>query len=122
MDRLLDVLAVLSLVLLFTVLRSLRRSHIRVEYSVSWLLAAAAVFVLSRSHGLLLWIGGALRMREPAIALIFLILLVFLGVFYRFSRIISQLRDTNITLAQKLAILEFGMQGGHGRRQEEGQQ
>ena len=40
MDRLLNVTTVLSILLLIMVLISVRRAHIRVEYSVSWLLAA----------------------------------------------------------------------------------
>ena len=48
MDRLLNVTAGLSVLLLIVVLASVRRAHIRVEYSVSWLLAAAAMLVLSR--------------------------------------------------------------------------
>ncbi len=49
MDRLLNVLAVLSLAMIMTVLASVRRAHIRVEYSVSWLVAALALLGLSRS-------------------------------------------------------------------------
>jgi len=40
MDHLLDVVAILSFVLAGMVLFSVRRAHIRVEYSVSWLTAA----------------------------------------------------------------------------------
>ena len=107
MERLLDVLAVFSVLLLLIVLRGLRRSRIRVEYSVSWLAAAVALFVLSRSRGALEWVAGYLRLNEPALALIILILLVFLGVFYRFSIIISQLKDMNITLTQRVATLDY---------------
>jgi len=35
---------------------------------------------------------------------------VFLIMFYRFSAIISKLRDDNIALAQRLAILEYHLQ------------
>ena len=48
MDRLLNALAVLSLALILSVLISIRRAHIRVEYSVSWLLAALLLLGLSR--------------------------------------------------------------------------
>jgi len=106
-ERLLDVIAILSLVLLIVVLRSLRREHIRVEHSVSWLAACAALLILSRSHWLLDRASAFLDLTEPAIALIFMILAVFLGVFYRFSRVISELKDMNITLTQKVAILEY---------------
>ena len=48
MDRLLNVLAVFSVAMILAVLASVRRAHIRVEYSVSWLLAALALLGLSR--------------------------------------------------------------------------
>jgi hypothetical protein len=51
MDRLLNALTVLSGVLLLFVLVSVRRAHIRVEYSVSWLLAAVALARLAGSRG-----------------------------------------------------------------------
>ena len=48
MDRLFDVVTVFSLVLIVWVLSSVRRSHIRVEYSVSWLLAGTVLLVLAQ--------------------------------------------------------------------------
>jgi len=107
MERLLDVLALFSVLLFLIVLSDLRRSHIRVEYSVSWLAAAIALFALSRLRDALAWVAGYLRLHEPALAVIILILLVFLGVFYRFSIIISHLKDMNITLTQKVATLDY---------------
>ncbi|MDQ6758947.1 MAG: DUF2304 family protein [Acidobacteriota bacterium] len=89
------------------VLFSVRRSHIRVEYSVSWLGAAAALLILSRSHAALNWIAQYLGLTEPPLALLILVLFVFLVVFYRFSVIISELKDANIAMAQRLAILEY---------------
>ena len=53
MDHLFNALTVLSGLLLLFVLVSVRRAHIRVEYSVSWLVAAAALLILSRSRGML---------------------------------------------------------------------
>ena len=50
MERLLNVLTVFSLVLVGFVLVSLRRAHIRVEYSMSWLAAGVVLLALSRSH------------------------------------------------------------------------
>lgn len=107
MIDLLDVLTLLGVLLLLVVLRAIRREHIRVEHSVSWLAAAAALILLSRCGP---WLGAAataLGIREPALVLLFLILIVFLGVFYRFSRVVSELKDMNITLTQRVAILEF---------------
>ena len=118
MERLLDVLALFSVLLFLIVLRGLRRSRIRVEYSVSWLAAAVALFALSRSESALEWVAGYLRLNEPAVALISLILLVFLGVFYRFSMIISQLKDMNITLTQRIATLDYQLRSLHGHAEE----
>jgi hypothetical protein len=110
MDRLLNVLTVLSGLLLVFVLASVRRAHIRVEYSVSWLLAAAALLVLSRSRGLLETAAHTLGLSDPPLALLLIVGCVFLIMFFRFSAILSRLRDDNIALAQRLAILEFHLQ------------
>src|SRR6266849_1468608 len=110
MDRLLNVMTVLSIALMLLVLFSVRRSHIRVEYSVSWLGASIILLVLSRSHAALTWIAGYLGLSDPPLALIMLVFGVFVVVFYRFSVIISNLKDANIAMAQRLAILEFQLQ------------
>jgi hypothetical protein len=114
MDRLLNVMTILSGVLLLLVLVSVRRAHIRVEYSVSWLLAAAALLVLSRSRGMLEAAAHKLGLSYPPLALLLVIGGVFLLMFYRFSVIISKLRDDNIALAQRLAILEYHLQNLRG--------
>ena len=119
MDRLLNVMTGLSCALIVFVLLSVRRAHIRVEYSVSWLTAAVVLLVLSRSHGLLTWITAALGLGAPSIALILIVFCVFLVVFYRFSMIISNLKDANVAMAQRIAILEFHVQSSHESRQEE---
>jgi hypothetical protein len=99
------------------VLFSVRRSHIRVEYSVSWLGAGIALLVLSRSQSSLNWIASFLGLTYPPLALILLVFVVFLGVFYRFSMIISDLKDANIAMAQRLAILEYRLQSLHENQQ-----
>jgi hypothetical protein len=113
MDRLLNVMTLLSLGLIVLVLMSVRRSHIRVEYSVSWLGAAAVLLVLSRSRALLEWLAVALGLGYAPLALVMLAFCVFLVVFYRFSVIISGLKDANIALTQRVAILEFQLRALH---------
>jgi len=110
MDRLLNVLTLLSGVLLLFVLVSVRRAHIRVEYSVSWLLAAAALLMLSRSRALLESAAHTLGLTYPPLALLLVIGCLFIIMFYRFSVIISKLRDDNIALAQRVAVLEYHLQ------------
>lgn len=107
MERLLDVVTILSLALIVAVLFSVRRLHIRVEYSVSWLAAAVVLVVLSRARLLLNWISDQLGLNYPPLVLFLLVSCVFVAVIYRLSVIISHLKDANIALAQRLAIVEF---------------
>ena len=110
MDRLLNAMTVLSGLLLLFVLVSVRRAHIRVEYSVSWILAAAALLILSRSRGMLEAAAHKLGLSDPPLALLLVVGCVFLLMFFRFSVILSKLRDDNIAQAQRLAIMEYHLQ------------
>ncbi len=110
MEHLLNIMTVLSVALIALVLFSVRRAHIRVEYSVSWLGAAVALLILSRSRGFLSWIARYLGLESYALALLILVFCVFLVFFYRFSVILSKLKDANIAMAQRLAILEYQLQ------------
>ena len=120
MERLLNVTTVVAIILLLLVLFSLRRAHIRVEYSVSWLAAAAGLIVLSRLPVVMQYAARARRIgNDPPLALFLTGASVFLIMFFRFSVIVSHLRDDNIALAQRLAILEFHI--GHLREPDFGE-
>ena len=110
MDRLLNVITVWAGILILAVLVLVRRAHIRVEYSVSWLLAGVAVLALARWRGLLDWLAAAMGIGSPPQALLVLAGGVFLAVLFRISLIVSQLKDANIALAQRVAILEFRLE------------
>jgi hypothetical protein len=110
LDRLLNVMTGLSALLLLLVLVSVRRARIRVEYSVTWLIGAVALLALSRARGMLRAIADLLGVTYPPLALLLIVGCVFLIIFYRFSLIISQLKDDNIALAQRVAILEYHIQ------------
>ena len=107
MDRLLNVTTFLSIGLLVMVLFSVRRAHIRVEYSVSWLLASAAMLILSRARPVLEYITRHTGIPDTPLTVFLVAGSVFVIMFFRFSIIISHLRDDNIALAQRVAILEF---------------
>jgi len=99
--------SVISVVLIVMVLIALRRAHIRVEYSVTWLIACVALFVLSRSETLLGWIASALGLGFAPTVLMLVAGLIFVVMFFWTCMVLSQLRDDNIALAQRVAILEF---------------
>jgi hypothetical protein len=110
MDRLFDVVAIFSLVLIVWVLSSVRRAHIRVEYSVSWLLAGAVLLILARWRTLDDWMASTLGISDSFIALAMIAGAAFLVVLYRLSLRISGLKDSSITLAQQVAILEYKLE------------
>ena len=110
MGRLPIVLTALSVVLILAVLRGVRRAHIRVEYSVAWLLAALLLLTLSISQSALRWTGQLLDATDPTAALLVVCGCVFVVVLYRSSLRISGLKDANIALAQRVAILEYRLE------------
>ena len=110
MGRLLNAMTGMSALLIVLVLFSVRRARIRVEYSVAWLAGAVALLILSRARVLLHSIADLLGVADPPLALLLIVGCVFLVIFYRFSLIISQLKDDNIALAQRVAILEYHLQ------------
>jgi hypothetical protein len=112
MQAILNVTTALSILLLILVLVSVRRARIRVEYSVSWLAAGAALLLLSRSGSLLEGIARMLGLPNAPATLLMMASAVFLLIFFRFSVIVSHLRDDNIALAQRVAILEYHIQSG----------
>lgn len=114
-----DALSVLSGVLILLVLISVRRAHIRVEYSVSWLAAGVVLLVLSRWRGAVNALAGVLGLDQPALAIFFIAASVFLLVFFRFTILVSQLKDANIALTQRLAILQYQVERLHGQKQEQ---
>ena len=120
MDRLLNVVSILSAGMILLMLTSLRRAHIRVEYSVSWLGAAVTLLVLSRFEPLLEWLAGVLGISDPPLAIIVVAFSVFLLVFYRFSVMISELKDANIALAQRVAILQYQIESLDGEEETTG--
>ncbi len=107
MHRLTNVMITFSLLLIGFVLVSVRRAHIRVEHSVSWLVAALVLLVFSEWRALQVRIASALGVDNAALALLMVAGAVFLVVLYRFSLMISRLKDSNIALMQRIAILEY---------------
>jgi hypothetical protein len=120
LNNLLNFTAGLSVALIVLVLVSVRRAHIRVEYSVSWLGAAVTLLVLSRSQSLLEKVASFLGIEDPPLVLLLLVGCLFLLVLYRVSSVISELKDANIALAQRMAILEYHLQSAHEETQRRG--
>jgi hypothetical protein len=110
MSRLLLFTSAISVLLFFVVLFSVRRAHIRAEYSVGWLVASLALFGLSQSSWLLDRAAQMLHIDQPPVILLVGVFGVFLLLSFWASTLISSLRDDTIALVQRIAILEYHVQ------------
>jgi hypothetical protein len=97
---------IIGLVTLCVTLISLRREHIRTEYSVSWLAVGVILTALAMIPNLL---DNAARYLDldPRICLLLLGGVLISGLVFEISHVVSKLRDENVILAQRLAILEY---------------
>ena len=107
MERVRVVTAVLAALLLLQIIRSVRREHIRVEYSMAWFAAAVLLLGLSLSDAALGWLSTALGIEDASLVLLVVAGVLFLFTFFRFSVVVSGLKDHNIVLAQKVGMLEW---------------
>ena len=100
------VFLLIGLVTIVGTLVSLRREHIRAEYSVSWLVVGIVLSALAAFPKLLERLAHVFGAGPDAFYLIaggtMIAALVF-GI----SRVVSRLRDENVMLAQRVAILEY---------------
>jgi len=110
MDRLTIVMTAFSVGLIAVILVSVRRQHIRVESSVSWLLAAMVLLGLTSSHEAMARVSELFGVADPVSALLIMWGAVFIAVLYGLSIRLSKLKDSNIALAQQVAILEYRLQ------------
>jgi hypothetical protein len=104
-------------------LMSLRREHIRTEYSTSWLLVGIIVTGLGLFPSALDRAARTLGMDPPVSFLIVAGVLVS-AVVFEVSHVVSKLRDEKVVLAQRIAILEFQIKHGqengeHGKIQQD---
>lgn len=110
MERLPLAMTAFSIALIVAILVSVRREHIRVENSVSWLVAAAVLLFFTSSRDMMGIISNLLGVPDPVTALLIIWGAIFILVLYRLSLRLSHLKDSNIALTQQLAILEFRLE------------
>lgn len=108
-----SIVVAVTLLLIAAVLVQVRRAHIRVEYSVSWLGAGVALLLVMFVPGLLPAIAALAGLHDDSLALLLLVGCLFLFVLFRLSMVVSALKENNVALAQRLAILEFRLAHQH---------
>lgn len=99
----------IGLLVVVATLTSLRREHIRTEYSVSWLGVGLVLTFLAVYPRALETVARNLDLDPRAVFLLTGGVLIF-GLVFEISHVVSKLRDENVMLAQRLAILEYQLQ------------
>jgi len=105
-----------AVIIILATLVSLRRAHIRVEYSVSWLGVGFVLLFCALFPRFPLRVAANLGL-DPQVAFVFLAGALALALLFEVSWVVSQLRDENVMLTQRLAILEYHLlqiQSDHG--------
>jgi hypothetical protein len=108
----------IGLLTLLLTLFSLRRQHIRAEYSVSWLVVGITLTGLTEFPKALDRVAGFLGL-APEICFLIVGGTLISGLVFEISHLVSRLRDENVILAQRIAILEYQLREfshQHGRR------
>jgi hypothetical protein len=101
---------VVAIVLLLVVFELIRSRRLRERYALLWLATGLVLVVLSAWRDGLNTIARWLGVRSYPPAVLFAVALLFVViVLLHYSTVISRLTDQNMTLAQRLALLEARM-------------
>jgi hypothetical protein len=104
------VAAVASLLLLAVIFELIRSRRLQERYALLWLLTAVVMLVFAVWRDALDLLAEAVGIRYPPSALFVLGSVFILVVLLHYSTVISELAERNVTLAQRLALLEQKLQ------------
>jgi hypothetical protein len=104
------VAAAASLLLLVVIFELIRSRRLQERYALLWLLTAVVMLVFAVWRDALDLLAGAVGIRYPPSALFVLGSVFILIVLLHYSTVISELAERNVTLAQRLALLEQKLQ------------
>ncbi len=104
MDRQTAVGLIITLVILLGVLELVRRRRLREEYSLLWIITAAALTVLNLWDAPLDWLARLTGIYRPTVLLVVAVGFFLLIMLY-YSTVLTRLADQNKALAQEVALL-----------------
>jgi len=104
-----SVFLLLGIITIVATLVSLRREHIRTEYSVSWLVLGSILSLSALFPGTLDEIAKEAGF-DPRVFFVLVSGGLSSILLFDISHVVSKLRDENVMLAQKLATLEYQLE------------
>lgn len=100
------VAAIASLLLVAVILELIRSRRLQERYALLWLLTAMVILVFAVWGDALNLLADLVGIAYPPSALFVLASFFILVVLLHYSTVISQLSERNVTLAQRIALLE----------------
>jgi hypothetical protein len=97
---------VIGLAAVIGTLTSLRREHIRTEYSVSWLIVGVILLLLAVLPNALDRVANSFGL-DSRLSFLTIAGALISGLVFEISHVVSKLRDENVLLTQRVAILEY---------------
>ena len=98
--------AIGSLLLLVVVFELIRSRRLQERYALLWLLTAVVLLVFALWRDALNVLASTVGIKYPPSALFVMAAFFILVVLLHYSTVISELAERNVTLAQRLALLE----------------
>jgi Uncharacterized conserved protein (DUF2304). len=109
--------SIAALIMLGVIFELIRRRHLRERYALVWIATGIVLLALALWRQGLNTLAGWVGVKTYPPSVIFAALLFFMLVLVlHFSIVLSRLSDQNVTLAQKLALLETRLQEWEGRQ------
>jgi hypothetical protein len=94
----------MTILLLATIVRMVRRRRLRAKYSFLWLMVGSVVLVLAAIPGLSTWMSNAVGIYYPPAFLFLCAIMLLIFVVVHFSWELSRLEDRGRIVAEELAI------------------
>jgi len=99
--------SIAAVVMLGVIFELIRRRHLRERYALIWVITGVVLLTLALWREGLNTLAGWVGVKTYPPSIIFAALLFFMLILVlHFSIVLSRLSDQNVTLAQKLALLE----------------
>jgi hypothetical protein len=113
--------AIVGFLLLIAIFELIRRRQLQERYALLWLLTAVVILVLGLWRDALNELADLVGIAYPPSALFVLVSFFILLVLLHYSTVISRLSEQNVTLAQRIALLEerLRLPGGNAARRSE---
>lgn len=96
-----------SLISFIYILRKIRKSKMQIEDSIVWILWSIAIFIVSIFPTPIIYLSKVLKIQSPANFVFLFVVFYLYYIIFSMSGKISQLKEKNKDVVQKVSLLEL---------------